>query len=178
MRRGSLTSSWPVSHAYRFAIEQVFWERVRIPPRRLSARVREANRSTLFQFNDQCADLRVADVFALMRDGFAPEYIPCFALEDFRGTVRGSILNPVTGAWIEHILRMAMKTFSLAGFEMKLQNANSIVLKFDSEFVLMADFRFARDAGLEHSFTAQASAKSTGLKKEVRIRVYCCPSNP
>lgn len=95
----------------------------------------------MFQFNNQGADLRVAYVFPLMRDWLAPEYIPGFALEDLRGSVRRRVLNAVVGECIEHILRMAMKSFCLARFETKLQNANSIVLKFDCKFLVFLRVR-------------------------------------
>jgi hypothetical protein len=70
-------------------------------------------------------------------DWLAPEYIPGLALEDSGGTVGRGVLNPVAGECIEHIMRMAMKSFRFAGFEPKLQNTNSIVLELNCQFLTL-----------------------------------------
>jgi hypothetical protein len=48
-----------------------------------------------------------------------------------------NVLDPVIGKWKEHILRMAMKSLCFSGFEIQFQNANSIVLKFDGELLVL-----------------------------------------
>ena len=48
-----------------------------------------------------------------------------------------NVLDLVIGEWKEHILRMAMKSLCFSGFDIQFQNANSIVLKFDGELLVL-----------------------------------------